>query len=139
MTAGTPGQLPATTGTIKISTQSEDHYQFQASGLTAGANQVLFQNNSDPDVLHHVVAVPILPGKTLADVKKVLAASGAPSGPPPVDFSKASGTEVIDGKQGLVTTLTLAKGKYALICFLNDRDDTKPHFLKGALAEVTVQ
>jgi hypothetical protein len=139
VTAGTPGQLPATAGTIKISTPSKDHYQFEASGLTAGANRVLFQNDSEPDVIHHVVAFPILPGKTLADVKKALAASGPPSGPPPVDFSKASGTEVIDGKQGLVTTLTLARGHYALVCFLNDRDDLKPHFTKGALKEVTVE
>ena len=138
VTTGTPGQLPAAAGTIKISTPSKDHYQFTTSGLTAGPNQILFQNDSAADVLHLVVAVPILPGKTLADVKKALAASGPPSGPPPADFNKATGTEVIDGKQGLVTTLTLAKGRYALICFLNDRDDTKPHFLKGALKEVTI-
>jgi hypothetical protein len=139
VTPGTPGPLPATAGTIKISTPTKDHYQFTASGLTAGANQVLFQNDSAPEVLHLVVAFPILPGKTLADVKKALASSGPPSGPPPVDFAKSTGTEVIDGKQGLVTTLNLAKGHYALVCFINDRDDTKPHFLKGALKEVTVQ
>ena len=139
VTPGTNGALPATPATIKIVTDRKDHYQFQPTGLTAGTIQVTFANDSDADVVHHVVAFPINPGKTITDVKKAFNQNGPSSAPPPVDFAGSAGTEVLDGKEALVTSLTLKKGHYALVCFLNDRDDLKPHFNKGLLKEVIVQ
>lgn len=139
VTPGTDGPLPATAATIKVVTQSEGHYKFQASGLTAGATKVLFENASDADVVHHVVAFPLNAGKTVADVKKLLDSNGPPAGAPPIDFAKATGTEPIDGKQSIVTTLNLTTGHYVLVCFLNDRDELKPHYQQGLLQEVTVR
>jgi hypothetical protein len=34
--------------------------------------------------------------------------------------------------------MTLKQGSYALICFLDDRDDTKPHFMEGLLTKVDI-
>lgn len=138
VTAGADGALPATAGTIKIADDGKDRYKFETSGLTAGANQVTFDNASESDeALHHVIAFPIVPGKTLADVRKAFSSQNA-SGPPPLDFANGTGTTVLDAKRSLVTTLTLKKGSYALICFLNDRDETKPHFMEGLLQKVDV-
>ncbi len=138
VTPGAPGRLPATDATIKVVDKGKDEYRFQTSGLKAGANKLLFDNDSKKE-LHHVVAFPLRPGKRIADVKKFFAQQGRPSGPPPVDFEKGVNTEVLDGKRELVTTLTLRKGDYALVCFINDRDDVKPHFRQGLLSQVTVR
>jgi hypothetical protein len=138
VTAGSDGALPATTSSIAVQDAGEDRYRFKATGLRAGTNKLLFRNESKSDVaLHHVIAFPITPGKTIADVRKAFTARN-PSGPPPLDFDNGTGTTVLDAGRELVTTMTLKKGSYALICFLNDRDETKPHFLEGLLTKVDV-
>ncbi len=139
VTSGTDGALPATDAEVVAKTVDKDRYAFDVSGLKAGPNKLLFKNESGDETLHHIVAAPIRPGKTLADVKKFLSTEGKPSGPPPVDFKSITGTEVLDGKRELVTTVNLKKGKYALVCFLNDRDELKPHFKEGMLKEVDVK
>lgn len=138
VTAAPEGQLPAAPGgTIKVVDDGEDKYRFETSGLKAGSNAVLFDNQSKNAELHHVAVVPINKGATLADVKKAFN-QGGPSGPPPVDFAKFTGTTVIDGERAMVSTLNLTKGRNAFICFLNDRDSLKPHFKQGLLKEVTI-
>ncbi|MGI9082429.1 MAG: hypothetical protein ACR2FZ_09135, partial [Thermoleophilaceae bacterium] len=63
-----------------------------------------------------------------------------PSGPPPLDFEKAAGTTVLDGKRKLTTQLKLTKGRNALVCFTTDRDGKgKEHHQEGMLKEVEVQ
>lgn len=142
VTAGTVGELPATPSVITISddgTTSEDKYSFKTSGLRAGTSQVLFENASEGDEsLHHVIAFPIAKGKTIADVRKAFASQN-PTGPPPLDFANGTGALVLDAKRELVTTMTFKKGSYALLCFINDRDDTKPHIVQGLLSQVDVQ
>jgi hypothetical protein len=138
VTPGSDGPLPATAGTITVADDGKDHYRFETTGLTAGTRQVTFKNASRSDnALHHVVAFPIAPGKTIADVRQAFA-SRNPSGPPPLDFANGTSTEVLDAGRSLVTTLTLKKGSYALLCFLNDRDETKPHFMEGLLTKVDI-
>lgn len=138
VTPGRDAELPATAGAITITDNGKDRYRFKTSGLTAGTGQVTFKNASKKEeALHHVVAFPIVPGKTIADVRKAFE-SRSPSGPPPVDFANGTSTEILDAGRALVTTMTLKKGSYALICFLNDRDETKPHFMEGLLTKVDV-
>jgi hypothetical protein len=38
----------------------------------------------------------------------------------------------------VVSKLTLQKGSYAFICFVNDRAGGPPHFTKGMLQQVNV-
>ena len=47
-------------------------------------------------------------------------------------------TTVIDSGQKQVVTMNLKSGKYALVCFIQDRAGGPPHFNKGMISEATV-
>ena len=111
-------------------------YVFEVGELKAGANEVRFQN--DGKEIHILVAARMAPGKTIDDVRAALAAEGEPEGPPPLDFDSAVDTGVLDAGKSLVTTLNLKSGKYAFICFIQDRAGGPPHAAKGMLQEVTI-
>ena len=91
--------------------------------------------------MHHAILFPILPGKTLDDVRQSFAAEGPPSGPPPVDFAGSAGTAALDADGAEVTDLVLrSPGRYALVCFISNRDGKGgPHLLDGMLKEVEVR
>jgi plastocyanin len=111
-------------------------YSFGISeDLKAGTHTVKFDNVGSQ--LHHVLAFPLLPGKTIDDVRQAFASQDQNT-PPPVDFQKATGVEVLDGGKALVTKMTFEKGSYAFICFLSDRSGGPPHFALGMLQEVKV-
>ncbi len=104
VTAGTPGELPASTATITAldNEEGEPEHEYEVSGLKLGKNRLLFENKGTE--VHHVVMFPILPGKALDDL----------------ELRKA--------------------GRYALVCFVTDRDGKgKPHFQMGMLKEVEVK
>ncbi len=137
VTAGTAGDLPKTTATITATDDGEDRYRWETAGLKAGTNEVRFENDSQ-EAIHHVLAFPITGNATLADVKQAFTQQSEAAGPPPVDFANGLQTTALEGKSALVTRLTLRKGRYAFVCFLNDRDKKKPHLEQGLLAEVAV-
>lgn len=119
-------------------TVTAKEYGFEFQGLKAGKNVVLFVNAGKE--LHHFQMFPILAGKTLDDVKKALAVQGPPTGPPPIDFTKGAGSAVIEKSEGSsVTEINLVPGRYAVMCFLNDRIGGPPHFMKGMLTELTIK
>jgi plastocyanin len=124
------GALPKADATI-----SAFDYGFNSSDLKAGNNTVEFANNGKQ--LHHVIAFPLLPGKTLAQAKTFLTSEDA-KGQPPVDFANGVDTTVIDGGQKQVVTMDLKSGKYVLACFITDRSGGQPHANKGMVAEATV-
>lgn len=105
------------------------------SDLKAGSATVKFENAGSQ--LHHLVAVPIEAGKTIEDVRRAFT-SGDGSQPTPLNFEKATGASTVDGGKSLVTRMTLQRGSYAFICFLNDRAGGPPHFVLGMLQEVKV-
>jgi uncharacterized cupredoxin-like copper-binding protein len=126
-------QLPSTDATI-----TANEYGFETTGLKTGKNEVTFENAGKE--LHHALAVPYAKGATLAQVRKFATSDEEPSGPPPVDFENAVGTTVLDGGRSQVTELEFKKkGKYALVCFIQDRKGGPPHVVKGMIAEVEVQ
>jgi hypothetical protein len=129
------GELPDTTGTVTASDEGDKNYSFEAEGLTAGKNTVLFQNDGQQP--HHLLAFPILPGKTIDDVKKF---AKTDKGKPPVDFEAGADTTVIDGEgKSMAVELDLKKGQYALVCFISDRQGGPPHAVKGMVSEATVE
>ncbi len=140
VTAGDDGDLPAATATITADTAdgAEHDNSFEIEGLKVGPNRVKLVNTGEE--VHHAVLFPILPGKTLADVKKAFTEE-RPSGPPPVDFAGAAGTAAIDGDSELVTDLVLRKpGTYAVVCFLTDRDGKgEQHLAEGMIEKVVVK
>ena len=138
VTSGSGASLPKTSASVTVKDEPKDSFRFDVSGLKTGSNSVTFDNTSKE--YHHVLAVPLLPGKTLAQAKAALASNGPPKGPPPVDFRSLSGSAVADSKSKDVVQLTFAKpGNYVLLCFLTDKDGKgKPHLLRGLLKEVHV-
>jgi len=126
------GELPSAPASIVAS-----EYTFKADGLKVGKNRVTFDNAGKE--LHHIIAFPINKGASTAEVKKFFSSEEEPSGPPPVAFEKGDGTAVIDGGEKQVTDLELIKGKYALVCFIQDRKGGPPHIAKGMFKEVTVE
>ena len=55
-------------------------YHFRIDGLHAGHNTVEFTNSGK--MIHHVGIIPLMPGKTLDDVKAMFASESEPQGPP---------------------------------------------------------
>ncbi|MDQ4072177.1 MAG: hypothetical protein M3088_04795, partial [Actinomycetota bacterium] len=133
---GGPGELPKTQAEIVAS-----DYTFDAKGLKPGRNKVLFRNEGNE--LHHAIGAPMRPGATLDDVKKFVreeGGGGRPSGPPPIDEQGGFSTAVIDGGTEQVIDLNVRKpGKYAMVCFIQDRKGGPPHVMKGMIKEIEVQ
>jgi hypothetical protein len=126
------GELPSTAATI-----TAEDYSFETSGVKPGKNRLTFENAGEE--LHHVIAFPINKGATIEDAKKAFMSEEEPQGPPPVDFEGFQGTAVIDGGEEQVTELDFQKGKYALVCFITDREGGPPHVAKGMVSELEVK
>jgi len=112
-------------------------FSFEASGIEPGANEVTFENTGEQ--LHHLIAMPLAKGATIDQAKKFFTSEEEPSGPPPVDFESGVSTAVIDGGQAQVAELDFKKGKYALVCFITNRDGGPPHVAMGMIDELDVK
>ncbi|HEY7137724.1 MAG TPA: hypothetical protein VIB48_21905 [Acidimicrobiia bacterium] len=130
VTGNSGASLPTPTAHVTAS-----EYKFDTSGLKAGDNLVEFKNSGIQ--LHMVLAAPMQPGKTLADVKTAMSSDNQ-SAPPPIDFEKAVGAEVVDPGQSVFVHWNLSPGKYAMLCFLNDHTGGPPHFTMGMLQELDI-
>jgi plastocyanin len=124
--AGEPPTAPA-----KIEAKE---YEFSATGLTAGATTVQFENAGQQP--HHAEAVAIKGDATIEDVAKSFEDQSAP---PPIDESKSFGMGVLDPGKTETIELDLAAGRYAVICFIPDREGGPPHVAKGMISEVEVK
>ena len=133
-------ELPAREATVTATDegQGEDKtYDFEFAGLKAGTNEVRFENTGDE--LHHALFFPMRKGATIKEVEEAFASEEEPQGPPPVDFMSAIGTTVIDGGIAQNISLDLKAGKYAVVCFISDREGGEPHAAKGMIKELTVE
>ncbi|HWC25845.1 MAG TPA: hypothetical protein VG474_04610 [Solirubrobacteraceae bacterium] len=130
-------ELPAQPAAVTASDDGEDEYGFDFKGLKAGTNRVRFENTGEE--LHHALFFPMRRGATIEDVLEAFQAEGEPEGPPPVDFAKGVGTAVIDGGTAQNISLDLPAGRYAVVCFISDRDGGEPHAAKGMLEELTIE
>ena len=125
-------ELPAVDASIEMA-----DYNFVPDGLKAGTNRFLLTNTGEE--IHHTLMVPITGDATIGDVGEFLLSEGQPSGPPPLDFAKVTGTSALDGGREQVQELELEAGRYAFLCFITDRAGGPPHIAKGMLREVTIQ
>jgi len=109
-------------------------YGFNASGLTAGNNEILFTNTGAQP--HFIEAAPIKSGATIEDVEKAFKADTQP----PLQESGTQTTAVLEGGDSQLTTLDLKPGKYALLCFISDREGGPPHSIgEGMIGEADVE
>jgi hypothetical protein len=107
-------------------------YGFKLSSpIEAGTRTIRVLNGGAQP--HEIELVRLAPGVSAADFLKWI---GKMEGPPP---GKAlGGVSAIDVGASQYFTSDFAPGNYALICFLPDAKDGKPHFTHGMIQQITV-
>jgi hypothetical protein len=109
-------------------------YVFNAETLPSGEVEVAFDNiGAQP---HHLIASPIKGDATAEEVEKAFKEE---QGPPPLSEKGTLSTAVLEGGEAQLVTLDLEPGRYALYCFITDREGGPPHALKGMVDEVEVE
>jgi uncharacterized cupredoxin-like copper-binding protein len=109
-------------------------YVFNADTLPSGEVEIAFDNiGAQP---HHLIASPIKGDATAEEVEKAFKEE---KGPPPLDEKGTLSTAVLEGGEGQLVTMDLKPGRYALYCFITDREGGPPHALKGMVDEVEVE
>ncbi len=87
-----------------------------------------------PGQAHEIIVARLAPGKSADDVT---AFAHKPEGPPP--FEAMYGSVHQDAGEVSLFHLDLAPGRYALLCFIPDAKDGRPHFLHGMQTEITIR
>jgi hypothetical protein len=109
-------------------------YGFEAEELSSGKAEIVFDNTGDQP--HHLLASPLVGDSTVEDVERFFKTN---KGKPPLEEEGGQTTAVIEGGEGQLITLDLEPGRYALYCFITDRQGGPPHALKGMVDEVEVK
>ena len=107
-------ELPDVDASIEMA-----EYNFVPEGLKPGANRFLLTNTGEE--IHHTLMVPIQGDATFREVREFFASDGQSGGPPPVDFSKLTGTSALDGGREQIQELELEAGRWVFVCFITDR------------------
>lgn len=108
-------------------------YGFKLSSPIRAGNRTIRVHNAGKQH-HEVELVQLAPGKTLGDMMNWM---GKMEGPPP---GKAlGGVAGMDAGMSQYFTANFIPGNYALICFLPDSKDGKPHFAHGMAQQITVK
>lgn len=108
------------------------NYAFTFSGrLTAGEHRLQVRNADTQ--LHEIVLFRLNPGKTAKDL---LSWARAMKGPPPGSF-EGGASPLAPGAQNDIV-VNVRRGRYALVCFVEDARDGKPHFMHGMVQELEV-
>ena len=119
-------KAPSTTVTLT-------DYDFTfSSPLVAGEQTLRLVNTASQH--HELFIAALAPGKKAIDLARWAEKS---EGPPP--GMPIGGITGIDKGEFNDLALTLEPGEYALICFLPDVKDGKPHFVYGMIRQFTVQ
>jgi hypothetical protein len=109
-------------------------YVFNTETLPSGEVEIAFDNiGAQP---HHLIASPIKGDATAEDVEKAFKEE---KGPPPLEEKGTLSTAVLEGGEGQLVTMDLEPGRYALYCFITDREGGPPHVFKGMVDEVEVE
>jgi hypothetical protein len=109
-------------------------YVFNTETLPAGATEIAFDNiGAQP---HHLIASPLKGNATAEDVEKFFKTE---QGAPPLEDKGTKSTAVLEGGEGQLVTMDLKPGRYALYCFITDREGGPPHVFKGMVDEVEVE
>jgi hypothetical protein len=100
--------------------------------LSAGKHVIRIENAAAQP--HETFFMRLAPGKTIADVSKWAATE---VGPPPGDA--LGGTSGMDNGTVVYVPIDLTPGEYAMVCFIPDAKDGKPHLAHGMIKAFTVQ
>ena len=109
-------------------------YAFDLSApITAGTRTVRVRNAGPQP--HEVLIARLAPGATAA---QLLAFIEKPTDGPPPGTPVGGTTGMANGRDNDVT-IDFTPGEYALICFVPDAKDGKPHFAHGMVRQITVK
>jgi len=110
---------------------SGEDFKFDAPDIIpAGLTEFRFMNKGPS--LHHMAILQLKDGKTLDDLRAVLANPG----PPPAWIKEMGGPNAPDAGREANATVMLEPGNYALICFVDLGGP--PHFAKGMIRPLRV-
>jgi hypothetical protein len=110
-----------------------DDYDFTFTPwLTRGRRTIRVENNGPQP--HEATFVRLAPGKTAEDVLDWLE---HPEGPPPGETF--GGTVALQRGQVNFVTAEFTPGEYALLCFVPDSGDGKPHVAHGMVQQFTIE
>ena len=112
-------------------------YAFEADTLPSGQTEIVFDNaGAEP---HHLLASKIVGDATAEDVEAFFKEEGGKDEKPPLREKGTRSTAVVEGGEGQTVTMDLEPGRYALYCFITDREGGPPHVVKGMVDEVEVE
>lgn len=115
-------------------TVSAFEYGFDAESLPSGETEIVFENGGAQP--HHLLAAPLIGDSTAKDVESYFKTE---KGKAPLEEKETQATAVIEGGESQLVTLDLEPGRYALFCFIGDRQGGPPHALQGMVDEVEVE
>jgi hypothetical protein len=115
-------------------TVSAFEYGFDAEELPAGAAEIAFENTGAQP--HHLLASRLVGDATVEDVERFFKTE---KGKPPLREQNDITTAVLEGDESQLVTVDLKPGRYALLCFVSDREGGPPHAFKGMIDEVEVK
>lgn len=126
-----PSEVRARTPTADVVVTLED-FAFTFSRSLRPGKQVIEIRNAGRQP-HEMVLVRLVPGKTAHDVIASIENRDAPQAGVPI-----GGVTPMSVGQANWITVNLEPGSYALICFIPDMADGKPHFMHGMTKEFDV-
>ncbi len=127
-----PSKVTAAAPKADITATLVDYSFRLSSPIRAGTHTIRVRSAGKQP--HEIELVQLAPGKSLADFMNWLRKM---EGPPP---GKALGG--VSGMEPGISeyfTYNFTPGNYALICFLPDAGDGKPHFVHGMVQQITVK
>jgi plastocyanin len=108
-------------------------YNFKLSAPISAGKRTIRVHNTGPQH-HEVQLVQLAPGASLGDFMKWMEKM---EGPPP--GKPLGGIAGIESGMSQYFTADFVSGSYALICFLPDVNDRKPHFAHGMVQQIEVK
>jgi len=117
--------------TADIVMKLSDYAFTPSKALTAGKHTIRIESAGTQS--HELQLVRLVPGKKAEDVA---AWAEKPVGPPP--GVPMGGVPALAKGTAAYITVDLTPGDYALICFLPDAKDGKPHFMHGMIQTVHI-
>ncbi len=130
VTPSTDAATPAPTADIVLTLND---YSFTTSKpITAGTHTIKIENVASQS--HELVLAKLEPGKKAADLPAWITKM---SGPPPA--VPIGGVPAMVKGANAYLTADFTPGEYALVCFLPDAKDGKPHFTHGMVQQIHVE
>lgn len=99
--------------------------------IGAGEQVIRFENTGSQP--HELWFAKLAPGTT---IEQLMAWFQKPEGPPP--FTESGGVSAMEVGQVEQITHDFTPGDYALICWIPDDTDERPHFMHGMMKQITI-